>query len=70
MLVLSRGNGERIIIGDGAVIITVVDIRYDRVRIGIEADPDIPIHRAEVQEAIERKRLQAQRTKQRESQAD
>lgn len=51
MLVLSRRKDERIIIGDD-VVITVVDIRGDKVRIGIEAPKDVPVHRQEVYEAI------------------
>ena len=46
MLVLSRKNGERIIIGDD-IVITVIEIRSDKVRLGIEAD-GLPIHREEV----------------------
>lgn len=52
MLVLSRKVGERIIINNDITII-LVDIRGEKARIGIEAHPDIPVHRAEVQRAIE-----------------
>ena len=52
MLVLSRKKNERIVIGDN-VVITVVDIRGDRVRLGIEAPQEIPIHRSEVHAAIQ-----------------
>lgn len=53
MLVLSRHINERIVIGDD-VVITVVDIRGDKVRIGIEAPNDTPVHRQEVYDAIKR----------------
>jgi carbon storage regulator len=53
MLVLSRHRDERIIIGDD-VVVTVVDIRGDKVRLGIEAPQDVSIHREEVYEAIRR----------------
>lgn len=53
MLVLSRQREERIIIGDN-IVIKVVDIRGDKVRIGIEAPNHIPVHRQEVYEAIQR----------------
>jgi len=53
MLVLSRQKDETIMIGDD-VEITVVDIRGDKVRLGIKAPPHIPVHRKEVYEAIKR----------------
>jgi len=53
MLVLSRQRDESIIIGDN-IVITVVDIRGDKVRLGIEAPKDVPVHRQEVYEAIKR----------------
>ena len=51
MLVLSRQRDESIFIGDN-IKITVVDIRGDKVRLGIEAPTEIPVHRQEVYEAI------------------
>mgnify|MGYP002631328341 CR=1 FL=1 len=56
MLVLSRKRHEQIILGNGpdAIVITVVDIRGDKVRIGVEAPKELPVHRLEVYEAIER----------------
>ncbi|NQU77020.1 MAG: carbon storage regulator CsrA [Planctomycetes bacterium] len=53
MLVLSRQKEETIMIGDD-VEITIVDIRGDKVRLGITAPPHIPVHRKEVYEAIQR----------------
>lgn len=51
MLVLSRKKNEGIHIG-GNVHITVVEIRGDKIRLGIVAPPEIPIHRDEVAEQI------------------
>ena len=53
MLVLSRKRDERIVINDN-IVITVVDIRGDKVRLGIEAPSDVPVHRQEVLDAIRR----------------
>lgn len=53
MLVLSRHRDESIMIGDD-IVITVVDIRGDKVRLGIAAPIEIPVHRQEVYEAIQR----------------
>ena len=53
MLVLSRHRDESIMIGDD-VVVTIVDIRGDKVRLGIAAPQDIPVHRQEVYEAIQR----------------
>jgi carbon storage regulator len=53
MLVLSRRKDESITIGDD-VIVMIVDIRGDKVRLGIQAPHDIPVHRQEVYEAIKR----------------
>jgi carbon storage regulator len=58
MLVLSRHRDESIIIGDD-IKITVVDIRGDKVRLGINAPVEIPVHRQEVYEAIQRENRQA-----------
>jgi carbon storage regulator len=51
MLVLSRKKNERIVIGEN-IVITVVEVRGDRVRLGIEAPQEVPIHRSEVHDAI------------------
>jgi carbon storage regulator len=53
MLVLSRHKDERIMVGKD-IVITVVEIRGDKVRLGIEAPSDVPVHRQEVFEAIQR----------------
>lgn len=58
MLVLSRQRDESIFIGDN-IKITVVDIRGDKVRLGIEAPTEIPVHRQEVYEAIQRENQRA-----------
>ncbi|MFH1918843.1 MAG: carbon storage regulator CsrA [Planctomycetota bacterium] len=60
MLVLSRQRDQSIIIGDD-VVVTIVDIRGDKVRLGIEAPTEIPVHRREVYEAIQRENLRASR---------
>lgn len=53
MLVLSRKSNEAIRIGD--IKVTVVEIRGDKVRIGIEAPKDVPVHREEVYEEIHKR---------------
>ncbi len=50
MLVLSRKQNEQIVI-DGSIVVTVVSIRGDKVRIGIEAPQDVQVDRSEVHEA-------------------
>jgi carbon storage regulator len=55
MLVLSRYRDESIYIGDD-VVVTIVDIRGDRVRIGIQAPPDIAVHRQEIYDVIAREK--------------
>ena len=61
MLVLSRQRDESIVINDN-VVVTIVDIRGDKVRLGIEAPTDIPVHRREVFEAIQREASQSDAT--------
>ncbi len=61
MLVLSRQRDESIIIGDN-IVITVVDIRGDKVRLGIEANKEVPVHRREVYEAIQREDRRTRQT--------
>jgi len=54
MLVLSRKKNESIIINDD-IVVTVVEIRGDKVRLGVEAPKEMPVHRREVFDAIHRK---------------
>jgi carbon storage regulator len=53
MLVLSRKKDESIVIGEN-IRIVVVEVRGDKVRLGIEAPGDIPVHRQEVYDAIQK----------------
>jgi carbon storage regulator len=53
MLVLSRKKNESIIINN-EITIVVVEIRGDKVRLGVEAPKEVPVHRREVYEAIKR----------------
>ena len=59
MLVLSRQRDESIFIGDN-IKITVVDIRGDKVRLGINAPKEISVHRKEVDDAIRRENREAE----------
>lgn len=58
MLVLSRQRDQTIMIGDD-IEITVVDIRGDKVRLGINAPSEVPVHRKEVYDAIKRENREA-----------
>jgi len=58
MLVLSRHRDESIMIGD-EIVITIVDIRGDKVRLGIDAPKQVPVHRQEVYDAIQRENMRA-----------
>jgi carbon storage regulator len=58
MLVLSRQRDESIIIGDN-IVVTIVDVRGDKVRLGIEAPREVSVHRREIYEAIKRENQQA-----------
>jgi carbon storage regulator len=62
MLVLSRQRDETIMIGDD-IEVTVVDIRGDKVRLGINAPKEISVHRKEVYEAIRRENRAAAQVK-------
>ena len=68
MLVLSRQRDESIVIGDN-IVITIVDIRGDKVRLGINAPAEIPVHRQEVYDAIQRENLRASRLEPRDTQS-
>ncbi|MBI5724020.1 MAG: carbon storage regulator CsrA [Planctomycetes bacterium] len=61
MLVLSRQRDETIMIGDN-IEITVVDIRGEKVRLGINAPPHVAVHRKEVYLAIKREHQAAGKT--------
>ncbi len=58
MLVLSRQRDETIMIGDD-IEITIVDIRGDKVRVGINAPKEISVHRKEVYDAIQQENRRA-----------
>lgn len=53
MLVLSRKKNESIVINEDITIV-IVEIRGDKVRLGVEAPKEVPVHRREVYEAIKR----------------
>jgi carbon storage regulator len=61
MLVLSRQRDESIIIGDN-IVVTIVDIRGDKVRLGIKAPPEISVHREEIYELIQKESQQKETT--------
>lgn len=56
MLVLSRKKNESIVIGEN-VVVTVIEVRGDKVRLGIDAPKDVAVHRKEVMEAILRENM-------------
>jgi carbon storage regulator len=58
MLVLSRRVGERLMIGDD-IVVTVIEVRGDGVRLGIDAPREVRVHRAEVLEAVRAANLAA-----------
>jgi len=58
MLVLSRKKNESIVINNDITIV-VVEIRGDKVRLGVEAPKEVPVHRREVYEAIRRNNVAA-----------
>ena len=55
MLVLTRKLGERVVIGN-EVVVTVVEVRGERVKLGFEGPPEVPIHREEIHRKIENSR--------------
>jgi len=69
MLVLSRKKNESIVINDD-IVVTIVEIRGDKVRLGIKAPRDIPVHRREVLEAILREQELADVGKAKDSEAE
>ncbi len=62
MLVLSRKKNEVLMIGD-EVSITIVEIRGDIVRLGVEAPREVPVHRREVYDAIVKSQADEDSTK-------
>lgn len=60
MLVLSRRKNESIVINDDITIV-VIEIRGDKVRLGVEAPKEVPVHRREVFDAIHRNKLDAEK---------
>jgi carbon storage regulator len=58
MLILSRKSGESIVI-DGRIHVKIVRVEGEVVKIGIEAPADVPVHRLEVYEEIQRNNQQA-----------
>ena len=58
MLVLSRKKNESIVVNND-IRIVIVDVRGDKVRLGVEAPRDVPVHRQEVFDAIQRAAGQA-----------
>lgn len=58
MLVLTRKPGERLVISDN-IVITVVEVKGDNIRIGIEAPRDVKVFRGEIYDAIVAENRQA-----------
>jgi len=69
MLVLSRQRDESIMIGDDVEII-IVDVRGDKVRLGITAPKSIPVHRREIYDAIQREKNQKKEPQEEEQQQE
>ena len=69
MLVLSRQKDESIVINDN-IEITIVDVRGDKVRLGITAPKEIPVHRREVYDAIQREKASKDGQREQEPQAN
>ena len=61
MLVLTRHKDESIIIGDN-IELMIVEVRGDKVKIGINAPPEVRVYRKEVYDAIQRENIEAART--------
>ncbi len=57
MLILSRRIGEKIVIGDN-VTITVLGVKGNQIRVGIEAPRDVPVHREEIHQRILKERAE------------
>lgn len=59
MLILSRRLGESVIVNND-IVITVVKVQGDKVRIGIEAPKEIPVHRKEIQDRVNNEKAQSE----------
>jgi carbon storage regulator len=57
MLILPRTEGEAVVIGDGSVLITVIQVRGNQVRFGIKAPKEIAVHREEIYHKIKSESL-------------
>lgn len=62
MLVLSRKKDEKIVIGDN-ITLMVIEIRGDKVRLGIDAPRDVTVHREEIYDAIKREETGSEKPK-------
>lgn len=60
-LVLTRQRGQRVLIDHGRIVVTVVEIRGDKVRLGFRGPPDVRIDREEVADEIRRQALEIPR---------
>lgn len=59
MLVLTRKKGQEIVIDGGRIIITMLEIRGDKARLGITADRSITVHRSEIHDKIQQEPLRS-----------